>query len=416
MNTRTLMMVERIMYVDAETPLNCVFAAKIRGNLAATDIQHALDKIQQKHPLLRSSIDTTTAAKPTFVVQENMSPIPLRVIERQTEEDWLLESERAWYHSFKDQRLPLAELLWIKGQDCSELLWVLPHCICDGTSIVTLMRELLSLLDDPTAHLPPYSLFGSVDEFLPAGFNLTKKSRKAKFYLVMARLLFSLQRKSKRKNVGRNYALHWKLPPQTTANITSRCRALGITVHAALCAAFMQAFQNIQGKKAKNKVISPIDIRHFIPEIRQDHMFAFAPTVELSLKKGEYNLLNNTVYLKAMLLQKMEKINARELLWLGEQLHPLVHRMIAMLRTSRGGHDITLSNMGRIQIPANFKNFSVESVFSPTVAFPWLNANTLVTTTYRDQMDFSFMSHEDFLPKDEANRIKERAIALLTSL
>lgn len=412
---RTLMMVERIMYVDAETPLNCVFAAKIRGILAAKDIQHALDKIQQKHPLLRSSIDTA-AAKPTFVVHENMPPIPLRVIERQKETDWLLASERAWYHSFKDTTRPLAELLWIKGQHCSELLWVLPHCICDGTSIVTLMRELLSLLDDPTAHLPPYSLFGSVDEFLPEGFNLTKKSRKAKFYLVMARLLFFLQRKSKRKNVGRNYALHWKLSPQITANITERCRTLGITVHAALCAAFMQAFQNIQGKKAKNKVISPVDIRHFIPEIRQDHMFAFAPTVELSLKKGEYNLLKNAVYLKAMLLQKMEKINARELLWLGEQLHPLVDRMIAMLQTSRGGHDITLSNMGRIQIPVHFKNFSVESVFSPTVAFPWLNANTLVTTTYRDQMDFSLMSHEDFLPKDEANRIKEQAIALLTSL
>jgi len=40
----------------------------------------------------------------------------------------------------------------------------------------------------------------------------------------------------------------------------------------------------------------------------------------------------------------------------------------------------------------------------------------LVTTTYRDQMDFSLMSQEDFLPKDEANRIKEQAIALLTSL
>src|SRR5690606_24281684 len=125
------------------------------------------------------------------------------------------------------------------------------------------MRELLSLLDDPEAHLEPYSLFGSVDEFLPEGFNLTKKSRKAKFYLVMARLLFFLQRKSKRKNVGRNYTLHWKLSPQITANITERCRTLGITVHTALCAAFMQAFQNIQGKKAKNKVISPVDIRHF---------------------------------------------------------------------------------------------------------------------------------------------------------
>jgi hypothetical protein len=30
---RKLMMVERIMYVDSETPVNCVFTAKIKGEI-----------------------------------------------------------------------------------------------------------------------------------------------------------------------------------------------------------------------------------------------------------------------------------------------------------------------------------------------------------------------------------------------
>jgi hypothetical protein len=33
-------------------------------------------------------------------------------------------------------------------------------------------------------------------------------------------------------------------------------------------------------------VISPVDVRHFIPEIKEDHLFAFAPTVDLAIKKG----------------------------------------------------------------------------------------------------------------------------------
>jgi len=85
------------------------------------------------------------------------------------------------------------------------------------------------------------------------------------------------------------------------------------------------------------------------------------------------------------------------------------------MKSSKGGHDVTLSNMGRINIPSDYKNFKVETVISPTVAFPWLNSNTLVATTYNQQMDFTFMSNEHFLPKEEAVTIKNKAIELLTS-
>ncbi|MFU1858503.1 condensation domain-containing protein [Sphingobacterium sp. NGMCC 1.201703] len=410
---RKLMLVERIMYVDPETPLNCIFTAKIQGKIAEEHIRNALVKIQRKHPLLRSVIEIIDAKQPHFVVKECMESIPLHVIQRQTDMDWLTASEREWYRPFKADNKPLAQLVWIKGEDVSELLWVLPHCICDGTSIVTLMRELLSLLDDPNQELQPYPLFKSVNDFLLQGFEPQKKSRKAKRYLLLARLFFFLQRKSRKRNSGKNYAIHWKLDTETTVALTKVCKMQGISVHAVLCTAFMQAFREVRGKLAKNKVISPVDIRHFIPEIKQDHMFAFAPTVELSLKKRKENILANANAIKSELAQKMEKVNAQELLWMGEQMHPLVERMITMLKSSPGGHDITLSNMGKIQMPSAYKNFTLETLYSPTVAFPWLNSNTLVTTTFNQQMDFTFMSNEDFLPKEEAIKIKDKVIGFL---
>jgi len=411
---RKLMMVERIMYVDTETPLNCVFAAKINGEIAEEHLRNALTKIQQKHPLLRSAICIEDAQQPRFAVKEDMESIPLHIIQRQTDMDWLTESEQEWYRPFKADNKPLAQLVWIKGNSVSELLWVLPHCVCDGTSIVTLMRELLCLLDNPDRELEPYQLFESVNEFLPQGFELQKKSRKAKFYLLLARFFFFLQRKSRKRNLGKNYAIHWKLDAETTAAITQSCKDQSISVHALLCTAFMQAFREMQGKAAKNKVISPVDIRHFIPEIKQDHMFAFAPTVELSLKKGNDNVVDTAKDIKTALTQKIEKMQARELLWMGEQMHPLVERMISMLKSSPGGHDITLSNMGKLQIPNEYNNFALETIYSPTVAFPWLNSNTLVATTFNQQMDFTFMSNEDFLPKEEAIKIKDKAIAIMT--
>ncbi|WP_343564385.1 condensation domain-containing protein [Sphingobacterium sp.] len=410
---RKLMLVERIMYVDPETPLNCVFTAKIQGKIDEEHIRNALAKIQWKHPLLRSAIEMIDTKQPHFVVQEDMKSIPLQIVERKTEHDWLIVSEREWYHPFNTDNKPLARLIWIKGGAVSELLWVLPHCVCDGTSIVTLMRELLSLLDDPSQELQPYPLFKSVNNFLPQDFEPQKKSRKAKLYLLLARFFFFLQRKSRIRNSGKNYTIHWKLDTKTTATITQSCKEQGFSVHALLCTAFMQAFREVQGKLAKSKAISPVDIRHFIPEIKQDHMFAFAPTVELSLKKRKENVLASAHAIKSELAQKVKKVNARELLWMGEQMHPLVERMISMLKSTAGGHDITLSNMGKIQMPNTYKNFILETLYSPTVAFPWLNSNTLVTTTFNQQMDFTFMSNEDFLPKEEAIKIKDKAIEIM---
>lgn len=411
---RKLMMVERIMYVDSETPVNCVFTAKIKGEIPEDHFTIALNKIQQKHPLLRSSIDHTSAKYPFFTEEKEMGPIPLRKVERKTDQDWLLESENEWYRIFEDRRKPMVQIVWIKGEGVSEILWVMPHCICDGTTGITLISELCSLLDEPSLQLSPYQAFGSVDDFLPSDFNLKKNKRKARFYLMMAKLFFLIQAKSKKRNLGKNYALHKKLDAAISKKIIEKSKTHGVSVHALLCSSFIQAFRDTLGKNAKGKVISPVDVRHFIPEIKPDHIFAFAPTVELSVKKGQ-DIIENARHIKKDLAEKIEKTKARELLWMGENMHPVADRMISLLKSSKGGHDITLSNMGKIDIPNDYKNFKLETIYSPTVAFPWLNSNTLVVTTYNQQMDFTMMSNEDFLPKEEAIKIKDKAIELLIS-
>ncbi len=243
---RPLMMVERIMYVDPETPLNCVYTARISGQITEENFTTALVKIQQKHPLLRAVIDHKIGRYPYFTGQKDIEPIPLRIVERKAEDDWFRESERAWFQLFEEPRKPLAEVVWVKGENVSEILWVMPHCISDGTTGVTLMRELLSLLDNPYAPLIPYVAFESVDDFLPSDFNAGIKKYKASLYLLFAKLFFSIQRKSKKRNVGNNYAIHWKMNPEDTRLITEKCKANGISVHALLCSAVMQAFRDVQ--------------------------------------------------------------------------------------------------------------------------------------------------------------------------
>jgi NRPS condensation-like uncharacterized protein len=410
---RRLILGERIMHVDAKTPLNCVFGAKISGKFNEENLHKALLKIQQKHPLLQMNIDAT-GKTPYFVRNENIRKIPVRIADRLTDEDWLKQSKIEWYKLFDAPNEPLARLVWLKGETESDLLLVLPHCICDGTTILNLMRELMTLIDDPGQDLAPYPSFLSVRDLLPEDFVISKAGHfKGKIFAALGRLFFFFKSTSNNNIDRSNYAVHWKISAEDTKNLLIKCKEENTTVHATICVAFMEAFKHVQGTKAHGKVICPVDIRRFVEAIKQDTMFAFAPIVELKLAQGENDFWTKTRSLKTDLEAKVAEMKVHDLLNMSEYFHSSVNKMIGFLKTTKGTHDVTLSNMGLLNIPKDYQNFSIETIYSPTVAFPWKNANTLVCSTFNGQLDFSFMSNESFLREFEAWQIKDRVMELI---
>ncbi len=174
------------------------------------------------------------------------------------------------------------------------------------------------------------------------------------------------------------------------------------------------AFGKVKGKAAKNKLICPVDIRKSVPGIKEDMMFAFAPVVELSgMGKEGAAFWSHARKMKEDLQQKIAKLKPNHMLVLTEYFHTAADKMVKHLRTTSGGHDVTLSNMGKIALPVQYGNFQLEHVYSPTTALPWKNPNTLVVTSFEGQLDFCFLSEEDFLAKDAAKAIKEEAMAIL---
>lgn len=412
---RRLIIGERIMYVDAETPLNCVFVVKIKGTILLENLRIALAKIQQKHPLLRTRIKEDDAGVPHFVSSNNLSAIPLRMVERLGEADWQEQSKVEWKTLFEGESLPLARLVWIKGTECSELLLVCPHCICDGTGFVALMSEMLQLLDHPEQELIPYPPFNSIEELLSSSFtSSTGKVLKTKVFAVLARLFFLLKSSKHKHPKGEGYLLNWKLTELETLTLAGACKDAGVTVHAALCVAFMEAFQLVRGAKAQGKVICPVDVRHFVEEIKKDALFAFAPIAELALPKDKgKDFWAKATELKTALKNKIAAMKVHELLVMSEYFHGSVNKMLKHLKTTDGGHDITLSNMGRLRIAEHYDSFEVETLYSPNVGFPWRNANTLVVSTFKKRMDFTFLSNDSFLPEEEAKAIRDQAMELL---
>ncbi len=195
---RPLIIGERIMYSDGQTPLNSAFVARVRGLIPPEQLRHALNKVQAKHPLLKAGVMSDKKGRPHFMSNTQITEIPLRITQRQRDEDWQHESAAEWRTPFDMQRGPLCRMVWIRGVEVSELILVCHHCICDGASVANLLREVLLLTDEPDTELPPYESFNDIKELIPAPYlqnkQLVRKGRKSAI-LLWGGLAFLLWRK-----------------------------------------------------------------------------------------------------------------------------------------------------------------------------------------------------------------------------
>ncbi|SHN02817.1 condensation domain-containing protein [Chitinophaga sp. CF418] len=412
---RKLILGERIMYVAAAATVNCIFTAKIRGAVTLEGLIYALGKIQQKHPLLGVVIREDENGRPYFVSDTKIPPIPVQIVERRDNDHWQVVSAAEWGRTFDVRKGPLARVIWLRSDKVSELLLILPHCICDGTSILTLMRELLQVLDKPETVLIPYPSFESIHSFIPAAL-LSNWKLQLKLWLLskVAGVVLALKTREPQPVQGKHYMVHWKLDKAATAALITACKIENTTLHAALSLAFMEAHRQVMGDASHGKVICPVDIRRFVPEIKQDHLFAFAPIAELSINNIGSNFWTKARQLKTDLTSAIEKMDVRKLLLTSEYFHTAATRMVDFLKRTDGTHDVTLSNMGKLDIPDQYETFELETLYSPSAAFPWRNANTLVISTFRGQADFSFISCETFLEETKARAIAQKVQELLS--
>jgi len=413
---RPMIVGERIMYADGLAPVNCVFTATVEGHFSEQQLTNALAKIQKRHPLLRSNVAINGTNVLAFITNPDIPPIPLVITERTSDIHWEEKSLSEWKRQFDLTTEPPARLIWLRAETVSDLLLVCPHCVCDGSGFVTLMRELLLLLDVPEMELEPYEGFQSVDSLVPASIRNSRAVHwKGKLYSALAKGLFAILNPKPTPREGSYYLLTHTLDKETTAALIRKCKAEKTTVQAALCTASLLAYQSAQGKSFRNKVISPVDIRRYLPAVGRDHLFAFAPIVELSLtQKGEQpDFWPETRKMKQALVDKTEKVNAAEMMFITEYFHNSTGALLRHMRSTKGSHDITISNMGILDIPVSYHNFTVKAIHSPSIGFPWRNPNTLVVSTFAGKMDFSFCSHESFLSIIDAEKICREAMWVL---
>jgi NRPS condensation-like uncharacterized protein len=410
---REMLFFERFMYVDGTTPINCIMTVRVRGEMSAETIQKALDAVQRKHPLLRCKVGTKHGA-PQFMIDVDIPRVPIRITDRHSDKDWQAATEEEWKRTFDTMSGPLLRLVWLKGAEVSELMFVAHHCICDGGSMMMLIREVLQCMDDPTTELTPYSPYATIEDIVPSDAMQDKRIlAKARLRAAIYWAFLAVMGRGANRPSGEPYALYWKADRELFAKINQRCTAEGTNSYSALCVAFLLAFRQIQKERAKNKLICPVSIRRYIRTLKADMMFSFAPTIELGLENQLQDFWEATRAMKDAMGKKIASLKVYEDLLLGEYLRASTARLVNFLRRSKGGHDVAFSNLGRIRIASAYKNFTIEAVVGATVAVPWRNATTLISTQFQGEMALNFVSNDGFLPRSEAVAIQQKALQLL---
>jgi NRPS condensation-like uncharacterized protein len=413
---RKMLFFERLMYLDGRIPVNCLMTARLRGRLSEENLRHALDKVQARHPSLRANV-LEEQEHPSFIFRPDPAKIPLRIVNRRSDEDWHAETIAEWKYPFCLERDPPVRLTWIRSDEVSELLLAGHHCVCDGASLVTIFRELLKAADQPDIALTPYEPFESLGDLIPATVNPDWKTRVGILSKAALFRMFALTiKKVLPTRSGEHYLIYWTAGEDMSAALSVRCKSEGTTPYAAMCVAFLSAFQQVMGPRFKNKMMCPVNIRRFIEKLDANVMFNYAPAISLSLGRkplGEFWAMARV--LKQSMVDKIERLDAVEQLVTAEHLHSSASKLISLLLQSKGSYDFAFSNVGRLDIPDTYADFRLENFLGVTVALPWRNCTTLVTTQFRGQTDLAFVSNQNFLPRREAIAIQHKAIQTLTT-
>lgn len=290
---RPLSAVERWYWLsDQFSALNVISRVRVHGQLSIDDLRRGLDALQARHPLLRARIEHDAGLDPRWLPCER--PIPLREVRGGGEEQWLREiNERELPERIDPDSGPLIRTVAIATDaGAHDLLVVVPHIIADGTTVLTLAEQWLTLAADPAAQPWTASALPPAEDLRPRRFTGDEGAARLAEQTAQDEALVGRHRPGRIEpsnpvplEARRTRLLHRELDGAQLEQLQRRAREHGTTVHGALTAALaIAAGHDHQRRPSHIAIGSPIDFRDELePPVRPDEVGTYVATVPVVL-------------------------------------------------------------------------------------------------------------------------------------
>jgi len=410
-------MKRKLTSVEQLIDANIVYFVRLEDSLGVNQLRSALTCVQRKHPALRSMI----REEPDGLYYEaDCAPeIPLRIVSRIDESHYRHECHVELTTVFAYGQ-PQLRAVWLKSELESDLLLTTSHRICDGMSMLTIVREVVGSLNSneeliPYAPITPRDMIGDYQPPQPW---------KRKLVAFLLNGLLRLIPSSHRAPESNEHFLEWTADRALLDALKQRSKAEGASLHAALIVALDRALLAVFGKdKLPGWIENPIDARRGrLAALKSDMVFFGGGSFKV--RTGQAPDLEFWERARAI-NEEMRRLIEQELLEIPgryhfhEMLHPLSRGKIQSivhlgdaLKMNGSWNRFALSNLGNIAIGDNKSPFRVKDLRIYMHSFN-VRALCLITYTLNGEMRFCCVGDEKCLIRSQADTLKCRFMDLL---
>jgi NRPS condensation-like uncharacterized protein len=266
-----------------------VNTASIQGVISFDAFRTAIDLLQKRHPLLQVHLQESDDG--VFFCADGTLKIPLIVIERQHEQQWLEIAEGELLQKFSGELDPLCRITLLQTSEqfgWNELIVTFHHAIADGISALHFVHELLTYYQQlvegsPISLMDSLPLLPSLEQLLQKCLSeidttdflqATPNQATPSPILLIEQTAPVVDRRTR--------LLPRELNQSLTSQIKSRCHDEQTTVHGALCAAMILAC--VQQLSSQEPVLvscsSSVNLRaSCFPAVASDHFGCFISNV-----------------------------------------------------------------------------------------------------------------------------------------
>ncbi len=230
---------------------------RIKGNVSEQMVKNAVDKVQQRHTLLRVRIELDEEQTPWFT-SEGVQEIPIEVIPRTNDDSWIEVYDKACKEPFEFDKRPAIRFYLLQSENTSDIVIFCHHVICDGMSLAYLARDLMVYLGDQDHEV----------EILPDPLPISREiiPEDQKLASIVMKVMDKINNKWEQEKVLFDqedylnlHEIYWKnfthktisieLSEEQTNQLVNNCKREKVSVNSALVTAFVGAQNIVQGKK-----------------------------------------------------------------------------------------------------------------------------------------------------------------------
>src|SRR5689334_18479656 len=128
----------KLSHIEHIVQGNIVYFVRLEGRFTPDQLRSALSRVQRKHPALRLLIREEPDG--LYYEADTAPEIPLRILPRTAEDDYQHECQAELKTALPYDQPQLRAVL-MQSERESDLLLTTSHRICDGMSMLTIVRE-----------------------------------------------------------------------------------------------------------------------------------------------------------------------------------------------------------------------------------------------------------------------------------